>query len=712
LVGDFLGPDEVGPGSLVAEYRIEARIGAGGMAVVYRARDERLPRLAALKVMAPQWAADEEFRQRFIAESRASTTVDHPHVIPVYKAGEAGGVLFIAMRLVTGGDLRELMRREGGARPAARALDLLSPVASALDAAHATGLVHRDVKPGNILIDRRPRQSDHVFLSDFGLSKGVLSGASLTQSGHYLGTPHYSAPEQAQGDHVDGRADQYALACVAFELLTGRRVFERDDPLAVLLAHVTAPPPALSERRPDLPAAADGVMRRALAKTPDDRYPSCRDFTDALRNALVLETAGQRGRPGAGAPAAPVTAAPAPAAPTPAAPARGGSRRNRLLVIAAAGAVLAAAIAVPLALAAMPGTANASHATTTRTPAGAPTPTLSRPASPAGSAVASPSATARPRPNPLTATLTDPSGESNGNNVLSVAFAPSGTTLAAGDASGLIHLWNTASKKRTALTDPNGEGVNALAFAASGSTLAAGDQNGSVYLWNTTAKTLTATLTAPKPGSAIGGLPTMVSTVAFSPDGTTLAVADVYGDTYLWNTATGTVNAILADPGNAGSVDSLAFAPDGTTLATGNFAGNVSLWNTTTGKLIATLTDPDGADVQSVAFAPHGTTLAAGGELGTTYLWNTATGKVTASLANPAGAPMVDSVAFAPRGAVLAVGGDDGSTSFWNTGSRKLIATFTGPGTEGATSVAFSPSGTVTAAGDKNGSIYLWRVPQ
>jgi serine/threonine-protein kinase len=700
LIGDVPGPDEVGPGSLVAGYRIEARIGAGGMAVVYRARDERLPRLAALKVMAPQWAADEEFRQRFVAESRASTTVDHPHVIPVYKAGEADGVLFIAMRLVTGGDLREALRREGGALPPARALDLLSPVASALDAAHAAGLVHRDVKPGNILIDRHSGQSDHVFLSDFGLSKGVLSGASLTQSGHYLGTPHYSAPEQARGDHVDGRADQYALACVAFELLTGRRPFERDDPLTVLLAHVTAPPPALTERRPDLPAAADGVMRRALAKAPDERYPSCRDFTDALRDALVMRTAGQRDRPGTGAPAAPV----------PAVPVRGGPRRKRLLVIAAAGTVLAAAIAIPLALAATPGTPKASHAITTRAPAA--TPTLSLPASPTDSSVASHSATARPRADPLIATLTDPSGAINGNNVLSVAFAPGGTTLAAGDISGRIYLWNTASRKRTALTDPGGKTIYALAFASSGSTLAAGDKNGSVYLWNTTAKTIAATLTAPTPNGDLGIIPPTVSTVAFAPNGTTLAVADVYGSTYLWNAATGTVSATLADPSGIGSVDSLAFAPNGTTLATGNFNGTVSLWDTTTGKLITTLRDPDGADVQSVAFAPHGTTLAAGGELGTTYLWNTATGKVTASLTNPAGTQGVDSVAFAPNGTALAVGDANGGTSFWNTASRKLIATFTGAGTEGVTSVAFAPNGTIAAAGDKNGSIYLWRVPQ
>jgi serine/threonine protein kinase len=291
---DFPMPGVLGAGSLVAGYRIESRIGAGGMAVVYRARDERLGRPIALKVMAPEWAEDEEFRHRFVAESRAAASVDDPHVIPVYQAGAAGGVLFIAMRLVVGTDLRGVFRREG-VLPPGRALELLSPVASALDAAHAAGLVHRDVKPGNVLVDELPGRPDHVYLSDFGLSKGVAAAMSLTGPGTYLGTPRYSAPEQVQGNRVDGRADQYALACVAFELLTGRAPFERDYPMAVMLAHLSEPPPSLAGRRPGLPVTADRVMARALAKIPEQRYASCRDFTDALREALGLPPYGSGG---------------------------------------------------------------------------------------------------------------------------------------------------------------------------------------------------------------------------------------------------------------------------------------------------------------------------------------------------------------------------------------------------------------------------------
>ncbi len=232
-------------GSLVAGYRLEAQVGAGGMAVVFRARDERLGRLVALKLLGPTLAADGAFRRRFIAESRAAAAVDDPHIIPVYEAGEARGVLFIAMRFVKGGDLRLVLEREG-ALPPGRAAGFISPVASALDAAHGAGLVHRDVKPANILVDARSGRPDHVYLSDFGVSKGAASSVSLTSPGQFLGTPAYSAPEQIQGRAVDGRTDQYALACVAYQLLSGTAPFERDQGMAVLLAHLSEPPPTMT----------------------------------------------------------------------------------------------------------------------------------------------------------------------------------------------------------------------------------------------------------------------------------------------------------------------------------------------------------------------------------------------------------------------------------------------------------------------------------
>ena len=261
---------ELRPGSMLAEYRLEAQIGAGGMAVVFRARDERLGRRVALKVLAPALTSDAAFRRRFMAESRAAAAVDDPHIIPVYEAGEAGGVLFIAMRFVAGGDLCGVLEREGQLAPA-QAAAFISPVAAALDAAHGAGLVHRDVKPANILVDAHRDRPEHVYLSDFGVSKGAVSSVSLTGAGHFVGTPDYSAPEQIRGLAVDGRTDQYALACMTYQLLAGVVPFGRDQGMAVLFAHLSEPPPSLGTRRPDLPRAVDQVLARALEKAPEKR---------------------------------------------------------------------------------------------------------------------------------------------------------------------------------------------------------------------------------------------------------------------------------------------------------------------------------------------------------------------------------------------------------------------------------------------------------
>jgi serine/threonine protein kinase len=321
VAGD--SPDQPGglltslaPGARVAGYRLEKLVGVGGMAAVYRARDERLGRVVALKLL----AGDDLVQRRFTREARAVAAVDHPHIIPVYDAGEAGGVLYIAMRFVAGDDLRVLVAREGGLR-AHRAATVISPVASALDAAHAAGLVHRDVKPANILVDAGPGRPVHVYLSDFGLARGVKSVSGLTQAGQFLGTPDYSAPEQISGREVDGRADQYALGCVAYALLTGSVPFKREVPMAVLYAHLSAPPPRVTDVRPDLDGAVDQVIARAMAKEPDDRYGSCGDFADALREALSVEPydPSRPVRPGTQtwwvSPAAPAGSGPAPAGP-------------------------------------------------------------------------------------------------------------------------------------------------------------------------------------------------------------------------------------------------------------------------------------------------------------------------------------------------------------------------------------------------------------
>ncbi|MEU3937318.1 serine/threonine-protein kinase [Streptomyces sp. NPDC029044] len=275
-------------GQQIAGYRIEQEIGRGGMAVVYRARDLRLERTVALKLLAPELARNDTFRRRFTHESRAAAAIDHPHIVPVFEAGETDGVLYIAMRYVAGSDLRHVLDREGP-MPPVTAVRVAAQVASALDAAHDHGLVHRDVKPGNILVSRGTDSDhpEHVYLTDFGLTKKSLSLTGFTTVGQFVGTLDYVSPEQISGKPVDARCDVYGFACVVFETLAGHPPFLRDDDMALLWAHQYDEPPPLTEDRPDLDARVDPVFAQALAKSPDDRYPSCLAFVAALRAATT-----------------------------------------------------------------------------------------------------------------------------------------------------------------------------------------------------------------------------------------------------------------------------------------------------------------------------------------------------------------------------------------------------------------------------------------
>lgn len=273
-------------GRQIAGFRLEHEIGHGGMAVVYRAQDLALGRIVAVKLLAPELARNESFRMRFASESRAAAAIDHPHIIPVFAAGESQGILYIAMRYVEGRDLRALLDRHG-TLPVPQVLRITAQIASALDAAHAHGLVHRDVKPGNVLVAEGTdgEHPEHVYLTDFGLTKKSSSLTGFTTVGQFVGTVDYVAPEQISGKPVDGRGDLYSLACLVFELLTGSSPYQRENDLALLWAHLHDVPPAVSRARPGLPSALDAVLAKALAKDPGDRYDTCGEFAGALRAA-------------------------------------------------------------------------------------------------------------------------------------------------------------------------------------------------------------------------------------------------------------------------------------------------------------------------------------------------------------------------------------------------------------------------------------------
>jgi serine/threonine protein kinase len=297
-------------GSDFAGYRIEALIGRGGMGEVYKAEHPRLGSKVALKLLAPELAEEKLFRERFVRESRLAASLNHPNVIPIFDAGEEAGLPYIAMRYVAGPDLKSLVERDGPL-PLERALSIVSQVGSALDCGHERSLIHRDVKPGNILLEESAEGGQaHVYLSDFGVAKHTLSRSGLTTTGQFVGTIDYIAPEQIEGKPLDGRADVYSLGCVLFEALTAVPPFERESNVAMMYAHLLEPPPSLSERRPELPAEFDEVIATALAKNPAERYPSCRALVEAVRERSSPTAAPAT----VAAPAAPTAAAAAPTA--------------------------------------------------------------------------------------------------------------------------------------------------------------------------------------------------------------------------------------------------------------------------------------------------------------------------------------------------------------------------------------------------------------
>jgi serine/threonine-protein kinase len=272
-------------GTVVAGYRIEERIGRGGMGLVYRAEHLNLRRRAAIKIIAPDLAEAAGFRERFNREARIAAALQHANIVTVYDAGEADGLLYLAMQYIEGSDLSSVLRSQGRLRPY-RALDVCRQVAAALDAAHAQGLIHRDVKPANVLIEGRT-----AFLTDFGLTKRIEgTQTQLTQAGDVVGTIHYVAPEQIEGGRVDARTDIYSLGCLVYHCLSGELPFARDTDVAVIYAHLSDQPPRLTSVRPELPAGLDAVIAKALEKAPERRFQTCADLMSAAR--AVIDAAG------------------------------------------------------------------------------------------------------------------------------------------------------------------------------------------------------------------------------------------------------------------------------------------------------------------------------------------------------------------------------------------------------------------------------------
>jgi WD40 repeat protein/tRNA A-37 threonylcarbamoyl transferase component Bud32 len=750
--GQPVQPAGIAAGTRIASYLIREKIGQGGMAVVFRADDERLDRAVALKILEPSLAADEAFRQRFIRESRAAAAVDDPHIIPVFEAGEAQGALFIAMRYVPGGDVLTLAD-SAGRLPVRRAVDITAQVASALDAAHARGLVHRDVKPGNMLVDpgdeARDRH-DHVYLSDFGLSKWSLQNTGLTDTGTFLGTVDYSAPEQIEGKAVDGRSDQYSLACAAFQLLTGAAPFHRSEVMAALYAHVSEPPPALTDKRPDLPAAANAVFARALAKKPADRYPTCREFASALRAALGLSgTTGPQGRePAAGHPVTalvnqprgpsaghsmPGTQAATPLLPQPVpgqppagyqpqggygqqagygppgyGPPPGGYLQNPIGYQQPGyapvsypqpapqrrprtGAVLLVALSLLLAAGLVAG------AIYLRSPSNL----AARQSSSTGHG---PTGSAKPKP-----TGSKASGGGTPSAGRTRSPGSSGNSGSPGASSGGFSGQDGYQLDRT-LSPSSTVSIDAVSWNSAGTRFATSDKNGATYVWNAASGS--------QVGQALSG-PTKAYSTAISPDGTIVATGYADGSTDLWSVSTGQVLARVSDPGSSAGkeVDSIAFNSTGSLLVTSDGNGYANLWSVSDGgrkvSLKYKLFDPGGAGVWSAAFG-GGTTLATGDYSGNVYLWDLATGQETASFSlsdgcNTGTCSAVTALAFSENGRVLAAGSMSGGAELRNIASGANSSISVPAAGQPIWAASFSGSGLLALA-DNDGHTYLYKV--
>lgn len=292
----IVGETSAASGNRIAGYVLQEQIGAGAGTQTFRAHDVDTGRVAKLRVVTdPAMAGNPEFRDRFLRQARAIAAVDEPHIAAVYAVGADGGVLYLATRFVFGNSLATMLRPLNSSLPPMRAVSLVTAVAAALDAAHAAGLVHHSVTPGNILMGAYPGLPEHAYVSDFGLAKlafdyrTAVARDDPAAAAHALGDPDYLAPESTRGNQADGRADQYALCCVAFRILTGTVPFGRPTPPATLLAHLYNTVPRLSALLPELPPAVDAVLSKAMAKDPAQRYASCAEFASELSDALPSE---------------------------------------------------------------------------------------------------------------------------------------------------------------------------------------------------------------------------------------------------------------------------------------------------------------------------------------------------------------------------------------------------------------------------------------
>jgi WD40 repeat protein/tRNA A-37 threonylcarbamoyl transferase component Bud32 len=699
------------------KYRLLEQIGSGAIAEVYRAYDPSLDREVALKLLRPGMVGDAQAFQRFLQEVRGAAKLFHPHIATVLEVGESEGRYYIAMRYIAGKALDKLLE-EAGHLTWQETLRLAEQIGAALDYAHGEGFLHGDVKPSNII---RTEKGEYV-LTDFGLVKALMASGLTTQAGAILGTPSYIPPEIWLGQEATPQSDQYALACVLYEALTGNVLFSGETPPAVMTRHVLNGAEFEKGWFKDAPAGVETVFLKALAKEPGERYTSLSEFVQALRS---LETRSPAPREAfrsdsplpVGEESGLSDVSPLPVGEgagvreTSAMGENSGGRRSlqKLLPFAPLVLILLCALlvgAVYLLIRVIP-TRTPTETTLSAVPLTT-TPTKTTPSAVPLSATpiqtVSPTITLTPSPTPLRLQDLVPIRAENlaavrqlarlGKGVITqIAYAPQGDRLAVGTSLG-VYVYDAQSLEQVNFFE-TGSWVTSVAFSPDGGLLACGSDDGTVRLWRASDGGLV---------DVLKGHTRDVWSVAFSPDGGRLASGSGDGTVRLWWVSDGELVGVLE--GHTNWVASVAFSPDGARLASGSGDGTVRLWRASDGELLGVLKGHTGV-VNSVAFSPDGALLACGSGDGTVRLWRVSDGQLVGVLEGHKYG--VTSVAFSPDGGLLASGSDDETVRLWRVSDGELVRVLRGH-TDRVTSVAFSADGRLLASGSDDNTVRLWRA--
>ncbi|MDZ4818326.1 MAG: serine/threonine-protein kinase [Planctomycetota bacterium] len=618
---DFLDPPQA-PGSLgrLDYFDVVEKVGRGGMGIVLKAFDNCLHRYVAIKVLRPQAAAGHNAQQRFIREVRSAAAIRHENVVSIYYVDEVRDQYYLVMEFVPGLSLEQRLS-EGRQLELKEILRIGMQLANGLSAAHAQGLVHRDVKPANILLD-----GDKIKITDFGLARAMEDG-HLTQTGMVVGTPQYMAPEQAQGRNVDHRADLFSFGSVLYAMSTGKAPFGSTSTMATLLAVVRDNPKPIREINPNIPEWLVNIIDKLLQKDPADRFQSTEEVKELLGQHLCHLKLPDR-VPMPVEPAAPrswtngvasflggIFGKPAPTSSTAIRAMEPASLPSRATLEAGTGPICSIAFSKNdsiLAMALDDGTVKLWDAPARRVRA-----TLSAHRAP----------------------------------VWSIRFSPVGEMMATASDDGTVKLWDATTFKELQTLKHSGA-VRAVAFSHDGQRLATGNRDGSVGIWD---------LQSGQQIVTTAGHAGVIMDVAFSPDGKTIASASGDKTVRLWDAASGLEQVSLS--GHAGGVYSVAFSADNQRVASGGWDKRVQVWDAGTGAKVATFAGHE-QDVWSVAFSPNGRHLASGSEDRTVRIWDIVTGETVTTHRGHAGT--IYSVAYSHDGRTIASGGRDGTVKFWD----------------------------------------------